>query len=733
MHRSGLLILFCLLAPLAAADGLCGFPGRDGIATISGQVNHWFASADGAEVPRGSRELPLAPGQGLQQQLSAGDLVLLIQMQGADIHAGNSDRYGNGLGGDQRGAGWLAMQAGQFEFLRVESVEGDKVRIRGDGPGGGVRFDYIQRQPVRRDAQGRARWQLVRVPQYDHATLSGPLGARPWDGRRGGVLALDVRGRLDLAGWRIDVSGTGFRGGAPLSLLGALGGTGDWRYGAPSARELAAGFGQHASKGEGIAGAPRWLIQDGAVSDTLPATTRSSLSDGYPEGSMGRGAPGNAGGGGNSLSLDNREPSGGGGGAGGRDGSAGQDAQGQPLGGQGGLGLAVDTPRLLPGGGGGAGTRRSGEGLAGAGGRGGGIVLLRTGTLVGPGELRTDGAAGVDGTAGGGGGGGGTLMVLGAFLEGGPISLSARGGPGGQGQAAGGQGGAGRLLAGGGIAFENPGFPASNRLQPGRLPGVAPAYQCRPAGMLLAGAVVEDNGRDGAVAHDGIRQRQEAGQAGWPVTVRERQSGAAVDQARTNQAGQFALSLAASEAGKDMILEVDVPSGWWPVLGSAPDLPLAPFAWQGGGQWAFQARAEYLQDGIVLSVVRLPELILPEERSVERGSTQMFLYRYLSGTRGQVRFRYRGELSDTADWQHAFFLDQDCDAGSEYVDREQTRWIDVEPDQPVCVRVRVQVPEGADGGSLQMNLVAENRLQQVPPAHTPPPLQARVSIRLADD
>ena len=731
MYRSSLLVLLVLFSGSALASDLCGFPGRDGNGELAGRVNHWFASADDVLLESGSRQLPLAPGQDLSA-LSTGSLVLLVQMQGATLNDANSERYGDGLAGDGRGAGWLALQAGQFEWLRVESVTADAVRIRGDGPGGGLRFRYESREPEAADSTGRRRWQLVSVPQYDHARLTGDVTAMPWDGRRGGILAVDVRGTLDLAGHGFDARGTGFRGGAPLNLRGALGGADDWRYMAPLPAELAAGFGQHASKGEGSAGTPRWLWWGGKVVDTRPGVSRSSLSDGYPGGSMGRGAPGNAGGGGNSQTLDNREPGGGGGGGGGRDGLPGQDKSGAPAGGQGGAGLDVDSPRLLMGGGGGAGTRRSGDGEAGAGGVGGGIVVIRTGTLRGPGFVDVSGTDAPEAQAGAGGGGaGGTLMVLAAFESGDELRIRAAGGAGGKAPAAGGNGGAGRVLAGGGVAFAPDGVPVSNHLVPARLPGVAPAYQCRPTGMLLAGMVVEDNGADGAQPHDGRRQRQEQGLAGWPVRLRDRDSEELLDQALSNAAGQFALSLPAHQVERRLALEVTVAEGWWPVLGTAPDLPLAPFAWQGQGVWHFDGRPEYLQDGIVLSVVRLPQLVLPGERTVAPGSTQMFLYQYLPHTHGQVRFSYRGELADAKDWQHAFFLDQDCDGSSEFVDRHQTRWIDYRPGSPVCVRVRVEVPAQARQGSLIMQVDAQSRLEDVPAQLTFPPTQATARIRLA--
>lgn len=720
----------CFVSTVIMAGDLCGFPGRDGDGKLSGQINQWFASAENSQLAAGARIIPLAPDQGIDRHFQNGDLALLIQMQGAEINSSNTDGYGNGIRNDQAAAGWMKLQAGQFEFLRIDAVLEDAVQIRGDGPGAGIRFNYASVEPKSKSADGRRRWQLVRVPQFENATLEGNITAMPWNGYKGGVIAVDVRGKLYFQGHTFDAAQSGFRGGGPVNLVGALGDNDDWRYRAPLRDELAVGFGHHASKGEGVAGTPRWLLIQERLFDTLPQVSREALSDGYPNGSMGRGAPGNAGGGGNSLSLDNLSHSGGGGGGGGLDGETGLDDQAEPLGGQGGAGLAVNTPRLLLGGGGGAGARHQGKVPESGGGIGGGIVLLRAGTLVGPGVIDVSGQDGYGSDfSGGGGGGAGSVMVLAAFEQGDDIKIKADGGIGGKAAAKGGQGGAGRLLAGGGVAFSDLPFPSINHLQPGRLPGVGPAYQCRPTGMLISGMVLEDNGAGGGTPHDGIRQQDEPGLADWQVAVSD-QNQRVLDQVKTNRVGQFALELPATEANQELNLEVSIEQGWWPVLAKVPDLPLVPFEYQGEGRWRFRSRSEYLQDGIVLSLVKLPNLALPESRNVKAGSTQMFLYRYLAETNGQVRLRYTGDLSGANDWLHTFFLDKNCDDGTEFVDRGETRWIDFQANEAVCVRVRVEVPASAKAGSLNMKVEAETRLTDVPALQSPPDLDASLDIRL---
>ncbi len=50
------------------------------------------------------------------------------------------------------------------------------------------------------EGQGRRRWQLVRVPQFDSLSLEQDVAASPWNGTTGGGLAVDVRRQLDLNG-----------------------------------------------------------------------------------------------------------------------------------------------------------------------------------------------------------------------------------------------------------------------------------------------------------------------------------------------------------------------------------------------------------------------------------------------------------------------------------------------------------------------------------------------------
>jgi len=137
----------------------------------------------------------------------------------------------------------------------------------------------------------------------------------------------------------------------------------------------------------------------------------TSLLESYPNGSMARGAPGNAGGGGTDGNPDaNDQNSGGGGGGNGGTGGLGGFSWNTILsvGGFGGDAFTVAAPdRLVLGGGGGAGTRNNTPLVAAAssGGVGGGMVMIRAGTLSGTGSIVANGGSGIvplnDGSGGG--------------------------------------------------------------------------------------------------------------------------------------------------------------------------------------------------------------------------------------------------------------------------------------------------------------------------------------------
>ena len=401
-------------------------------------AREWLAGNCSSAINLGPRR---SPGAG--NTIEIGDLVLIIQIQDADIDISNSDDYG---GSNNSGSGATAVNSsGLYEYVLATNAVG--------AGGGLLTFTPALTNSYRTrnyavGSNGQSRWQAVRVPQYSDATASN-VTAPAWNGDTGGVVAMDVENALILSGFTaFDVSGLGFRGGAGRQLAGA-GGYADTDFRTPASVTT------NASKGEGIAGTPRH-INNTTVYNTGPNFT-DLTTEGYPNGSYARGGPGNAGGGGTDGNpTNNDQNSGGGGGSnygfGGQGGNAWNS--GDPSGGRGGAPFSsvLNSSRIFFGGGGGAGTTNNGTGDTGtysappglscnagtnpagacsSGSAGGGIILIRAGSISGSGAVNARGsdAYNVENDGGGGGGGGGTVVLQSYF--GGNATVDVSGGNGG--------------------------------------------------------------------------------------------------------------------------------------------------------------------------------------------------------------------------------------------------------------------------------------------------------------
>jgi uncharacterized repeat protein (TIGR01451 family) len=408
--------VFFSATPLLQAQ-VCATAGKDGPGgTLGGVINTYYPGA--ASASAGSTSISIGTPTGAATSITTGDLLLVIQMQDAAINSSNSDSYGDGVSGGRANGSTNINNSGLYEFVVATSNAGSTVSIRGVGTGNGLRYSYTNASAT--STAGQRRFQVVRVPQYSSATLSSSLSAAAWNGTTGGVLVFDVAGNLGLGSASLNVNGLGFRGGVARQLGGASGGT-NTDYLNLSSNAF------HGGKAEGIAGTPRYVY------DNLFATDTGV--EGYPNGSTGRGAPGNAGGGGTDGNpSSNDQNSGGGGGGNGGAGGLGGNTWSSNLarGGEPGAAVANSATRLVLGGGGGGGSRNNSSGNDGNGGTGGGIVIIRAGTISGSGTIQANGTAGTDSEndGGGGGGAGGSVLVVAETGGLGSLTIQARGGAG---------------------------------------------------------------------------------------------------------------------------------------------------------------------------------------------------------------------------------------------------------------------------------------------------------------
>jgi hypothetical protein len=367
-------------------------------------------------------------GAGSSTPISPGDLLLIIQMQGSTINLSNTSAYG---GGGINYSGYLTSVAGTYEYVYASSgVISNTIYLTTP-----LRNNYTSATYLAGVA-GQYTYQVIRVPEYSALTINAgaTVTAAPWNGSSGGIVALNVKGSLTLgAGTTIDVSGKGFRGGGGVQTTATSTTTNNDVM-------VLSTVNANASKGEGIAGTPRYTF------NALTNTTTDNTIEGYPNGSFAKGAPANAGGGGTDLISStsggyNLNCGGGGGsniGAGGR-GGRGFSFPSYDNGGYGGATFAAASKtRIILGGGGGAGNTNNATGAYGAatssGAAGGGIILINTASVIGTSTIAANGATAFnpDDDGAGGGGAGESIYLFSTNSTGlANITISAIGGKGG--------------------------------------------------------------------------------------------------------------------------------------------------------------------------------------------------------------------------------------------------------------------------------------------------------------
>lgn len=470
-----------------------GQKAKNGDYTVSGTTVLNAYTSVTANIGAGATSLAVASSTltnstNLTTPLGAGDLILIIQMQGADLNINITPTFN--WGGNYTVSN-EAMNAGDFNNYRAEF--GTVTNYNNSG-----KYEYAEvlsvpngttinvRCALKNSYTSAGHVQVVRVPRFGNLTLNANANVVPgfwntaipavvaggWDGATGGIVALEVNGTISFGtNSKITASGYGFRGGVTDNTSNGPGNAAD--VGKPGYSAASEG----AEKGEGIGGA---------------ATATGELTLNYYS-RYGMGAVANGGGGGNyknagggggsnvgsgvyygygvptagynafwnleSAGMATTPSSGGGrGGYSGAQSDQNESAIGpnnaawaadsrRKEGGLGGHPLAYDATRVFMGGGGGAGEMDNSQG--GSGGAGGGIVFLQSyGSVTGTGVIEANGAngqnsnptnqtagtnntgrRGIDGA--GGAGAGGSIIISNGTAIPNTVSLIANGGNGG--------------------------------------------------------------------------------------------------------------------------------------------------------------------------------------------------------------------------------------------------------------------------------------------------------------
>lgn len=469
----------CLSSTLAWSQ-VCVSPQKDGSKTtaVAGEVvNGYFTPAVGTYTAGTTATIALRNARGATG-FAAGDMALIIQMQCVDINQTDTDSYGDGTAGFPA-QGYIepsgTCRAGNYEYVAAGAGTSPTSFVIGAA----LQKTYVQASPTFNTT--RRSFQIIRVPQYANLTLGGQLNAAAWDGLNGGVIAVDVAKNTNFAGQTIYAAAQGFRGGG--GRPSAVDGVNPFRYNdGPGVA--------HAGKGEGIAGTPPLLFIDNSpfdrTDDAGTVVNNTGTEYGYPGGTgtvanfnYAKGAPGNAGGGG--TYRDGTYHNGGGGG-GGNGGAGGRGAFGWRSAGW--AGVATDyanivavtgdnlaafggaafggagVSRVVLGGGGGAGDQNgnSANTRKMSGGTGGGIVLIRSGSLSG--AVTIDVRGGVSNTnpdndSSGAGAAGGSAVLISPNWTSGVVTVNAGGGRAGDSFLLGGSAHSGGGGGGGGVVVRS--------------------------------------------------------------------------------------------------------------------------------------------------------------------------------------------------------------------------------------------------------------------------------------
>jgi gliding motility-associated-like protein len=265
--------IYCVLVLCVACLSGIAQQGKDGAGVVNaaGTIVNSYTTLS-ADVSAGSLTMSVTSAT----SLNAGDLIMVIQMQGATanvIPAGAPWFDPNSsVPGDTSYGRVLALNgAGNNELAEINSVAGTTLTFNC-----ALKNSYT--------VSGKT--QIVKVPRYTSLSIgaTGIITCPHWDRTLGygGVIAIEVHGNTTIAsGGRIDASGLGFRGGALWNKTASAAGGGQWGC---LYRD------QGGNKGESIAG-----------DTTLYGTAYNSK--------FSKGSIANGGGGGNSINA------GGGGGA----------------------------------------------------------------------------------------------------------------------------------------------------------------------------------------------------------------------------------------------------------------------------------------------------------------------------------------------------------------------------------------------------------------------------------
>ncbi|HZY06133.1 MAG TPA: hypothetical protein VFE69_00235, partial [Ilumatobacteraceae bacterium] len=134
-----------VLVTSAAGAALCASPPLSGAVTATGVIDTYYPAQSSITKDTANTTVTVGASRGASTAVAVNDLVLVIQMQGAQINSDNTSSYGDG-NGSTTASGFLnntSYIAGQYEYAEVRSVAGGVIGLNGAGNNGGLVNSYV--------------------------------------------------------------------------------------------------------------------------------------------------------------------------------------------------------------------------------------------------------------------------------------------------------------------------------------------------------------------------------------------------------------------------------------------------------------------------------------------------------------------------------------------------------------------------------------------------------------
>ena len=190
------------------ARGAPGFHGAKTVSSANTKINEYTSIT--ADAAAGASTITVASSSlnanaRFSGSLAAGELVMIIQMQGATITTTNDSTYGTVSS---------YINCGKYEFDEVSAIpNGTSITLS---------------KPLKNSYTASCKTQVVRVPRYTKLTVNAGASviADAWNGVTGGIVSIEANDTIEING-TIDVSGKGFRGGRVKTTNNSLNPQGD--------------------------------------------------------------------------------------------------------------------------------------------------------------------------------------------------------------------------------------------------------------------------------------------------------------------------------------------------------------------------------------------------------------------------------------------------------------------------------------------------------------------------